>query len=147
MASSYSKTAYTDESRGIDIANRWNFGLHSAMLGFNFQRDTMDKSVTGVPGKNYERDMYSFYGQMAYALNKKTEADLNLRETWTGSETAGNNYSKFTPEITLMHMLDSHTSIYAKAGKSFMMPTFSQLYGSGNIVPNPGLKPQHGVQL
>ncbi len=145
LASSYSKTAYTDESRGIDIANRWNFGLHSAMLGFNFQRDTMDKSVTGVPGKNYERDMYSFYGQMAYALNKKTEADLNLRETWTGSETAGNNYSKFTPEITLMHMLDSHTSIYAKAGKSFMMPTFSQLYGSGNIVPNPGLKPQHGV--
>ena len=44
-----------------------------------------------------------------------------------------------------MHDLSEDTMIYAKAGKSFMMPTFKQLYGGGNVIASPGLRPQTGT--
>lgn len=141
----YSNSGYTDESLGLDISNRWHFDENSVMFGFDFQRDMLDSMSSNVIKGRYSRNMYSFYGQLDYHFTEKTSANLNLRETWTQKDEAGNSFNKFTPEFILMHELDENTSLYAKAGKSFMMPTFSQLYGTkGTILPNPGLKPQQG---
>lgn len=143
-----------DETIGFDISNRWHFDKGSFMIGADFERDLAavtdygsSKANPKYTTKHYQRNMYSVYGQVAYDFTKATKMNLNFRETWTQADEAGNKYDKFTPEIVLMHDLDESTMIYAKAGKSFMMPTFSQLYGGGNIVGLPGLKPQTGKHL
>ena len=83
--------------------------------------------------------------QLEYDFTGETRANLNLRQTWVAKDDAGNRYDKFTPELVLMHDLSEDTMIYAKAGKSFMMPTFKQLYGGGNVIASPGLRPQTGT--
>ena len=147
----YDDSGYLDQSFGFDTSNRWHLGEDSFLLGVNFQRDLEEKRMSDpAPSKNerpvvnYSRNMYSLYGQYDHRFTDKTSANLNFRETWTGEDGAGNKYDKFTPELVLMHELDENTSLYAKAGKSFMMPTFSQLYGGGDIIGNPLLKPQSG---
>lgn len=35
--------------------------------------------------------------------------------------------------------------VYGKVGQSFMLPTFTQLYGGGNIKGVPDLKPEKGM--
>lgn len=150
LNTTFDQTGYLDQSLGFDVSNRWHFGENSVLFGANFQRDLEEKtdsapSKNGVPKANYSRNLYSLYGQLDYHFTDKTSANLNLRGTWTGKDAEGNKYSKFTPEIVLMHELDDSSSLYAKAGQSFMMPTFSQLYGGGDIVAAPGLKPQHGT--
>lgn len=137
-------SSYFEETMGLDVSNRWHFDKGSFMVGFDFQRDLQDNHTKTGKTYHYDRNMYSFYGQLAYDFTDKTRANLNLRETWTDEDQAGNSYSKFTPELVLMHDLSENTMLYAKAGKSFMMPTFNQLYGGGSIVGVPGLKPQEG---
>lgn len=158
----YDSSSYLDETFGIDVSNRWNFKNGSFMLGYDFQREMEDKTVsdkisdkktskgkvtTVTPGtfNHYTRNMHSFYGQLAYDFTKSTRANLNLRETWTEADAAGNKYDKFTPEFILMHDLDENTMVYGKVGKSFMMPTFTQLYGGGNIRGAENLKPSTGT--
>lgn len=42
-----------------------------------------------------------------------------------------------------LHKLTENDSLYASVGQSFIMPTFSQMYGaSDSAVSNPDLKPQ-----
>lgn len=139
---------YDDKSLGMDIQKKWELGKDIGLLGFNFQRDTCEyREVSNknvATERDYERNMYSFYGQYNHELNKSSNLIFSARETWTGGATAGKNYSKFTPEIEYIHRLNNHTSVYAKAAQSFMMPTFSQLYGSGTIIGNAELEPQHG---
>ena len=135
----------TDQTFGLNASNRWHFKKGSYLLGFDYQRDlasVYDSDSESYMG--YQRNMYSVYGQLSYNFTDRTRVNLNLRETWTGEDAAGNKYSKFTPEIVLMHDLSDSAHLYAKAGKSFAMPTFKQLYGGSNIIANPGLKPQSG---
>lgn len=150
----YDSSSYLDETMGIDVSNRWHFSKGSFMLGYDFQREMEDATVSDkmAMGKltkgtfhHYTRNMHSFYGQLAYDFTEATRANLNFRETWTEADAAGNKYDKFTPEFILMHDLDKNTMIYGKVGKSFMMPTFTQLYGGGNIRGAADLKPSSGT--
>ena len=139
------KTENKDQSIGVDFSNRWHFDKGSFMIGGDFRRDIADIVETGKSTKHYTRNMYSLFGQLGYDFSELTRANFNFRQTWVGKDGAGNKYDKFTPEIILMHDLDQDTMIYAKAGKSFMMPTFKQLYGGGNVIASPELKPQSGT--
>lgn len=139
---------------GLDVSNRWHFNKGSFMIGYNFQRDLETKTTSPIyvggyrtkegAHHHYQRNMHSIFGQLAYHITEKDEADFNFRETWTEDDSAGNGYDKFTPEVAWTHSFNEETSLYAKAGKSFMMPTFTQLYGGGNIVGVPDLKPETG---
>ena len=153
----YSNTLTRDQSYGMDISNRWDESWGSFMIGYDFQRDLENvRKAATYTGKganrklkdsgihNYARNMHSIYGQLSYDFTSRDTADFNFRETWVESDSAGNKYDKFTPEVTYTHSFNDTTSMYAKVGKSFMMPTFSQLYDNGNIVGNPGLKPETG---
>ncbi len=136
------KTENNHQTIGTDLSKRWHFDKGSVMVGGDFRRDMADV----IDGKkfHYSRNMYSLFGQLDYQFSQKNRMNFNFRETWVAKDDAGNRYDKFTPEIIFMHDLDDSAMIYAKAGKSFMMPTFKQLYGGGNIIPSPGLKPQTG---
>lgn len=108
------------------------------------QDKTINKG-TSVTGKFYDRNVHSLFGQVAYDFTQATQANLNFRQTWTEADDAGNKYDKFTPEFVLMHHLDESTMVYGKVGQSFMLPTFTQLYGGGNIKGVPDLKPEKGM--
>lgn len=138
------KTENKDQSIGVDLSNRWHFNKGSFMVGGDFRRDIADVTDKGK-SHHYSRNMYSLFGQLSYDISEPTKMNLNFRQTWVEKDAAGNKYDKFTPEIIVMHDLDDNTMIYAKAGKSFMMPTFKQLYGGGNVIASPGLKPQTGT--
>lgn len=147
-------TAYLDQTFGLDVSNRWQFDKGSFMVGYSFVRELENvnqsevySSKSTTPGyyASYTRNIHSIYGQLAYDFTKATRANFNFRETMTEADAQGNNkIHKFTPEVILMHDLDDKTMLYAKVGKSFMLPTFSQLYGGGNIHGNEDLKPSNG---
>lgn len=142
----HDETDYLDQTIGMNFQNRWKFNKGSFMAGYEFQRDMQEKTVSGgSTGKFYTRNVHSLFGQIAYDFTAKTIANLNFRQTWTEADDAGNKYDKFTPEFVLTHHLDDNTMVYGKVGKSFMLPTFTQLYGGGNIVGVPGLKPESGT--
>lgn len=142
---SHDKTSYLDQTVGINFQNRWNFHKGSFMLGYEFQRD-MQNNVKSGTEKFYSRNAHSLFGQVAYDFTHATQANLNFRQTWTEADAAGNKYDKFTPEFVLMHHLDENTMVYGKVGQSFMLPTFSQLYGNGNNIQGaPELKPEKGM--
>lgn len=148
---SHDESGYLDQTVGINFQNRWNFHKGSFMLGYEFQRDMQDKMINkpkSVTEKFYDRNVHSLFGQVAYDFTQATQANLNFRQTWTEADDAGNKYDKFTPEFVLMHHLDENTMVYGKVGQSFMLPTFTQLYGGGkggNIVGVPDLKPEKGI--
>ena len=148
---SHDESGYLDQTVGINLQNRWNFHKGSFMLGYEFQRDMQDKTINknaSVTEKFYDRNVHSLFGQVAYNFTQATQANLNFRQTWTEADDAGNKYDKFTPEFVLMHHLDESTMVYGKVGQSFMLPTFTQLYGGGkggNIVGVPDLKPEKGI--
>lgn len=139
------KSENKDQSIGFDLSNRWQFDQVSFMVGGDFRRDMANVIETGKGEKHYSRNMYSLFGQVGYDFSELTRANFNFRQTWVEKDKAGNKYDKFTPEMILMHDLNQDTMVYVKAGKSFMMPTFKQLYGGGNVVASPGLKPQSGT--
>ena len=152
-------TAYLDQTFGLDVSKRWHFEKASFMLGYTFEREleNVDQSdvysiksgeVKKTPGYNvgYARNVQSVYGQLAYDFTKATRANFNFRETMTSADAKGNNkINKFTPEFILMHDLDEKTMVYGKVGKSFLLPTFTQLYGGGNIYGNADLQPATGT--
>lgn len=141
---SHDKSSFLDQTIGINFQNRWNFHKGSFMLGYEFQRD-MQNNVKSGTEKFYSRNAHSLFGQVAYDFTHATQANLNFRQTWTEADAAGNKYDKFTPEFVLMHHLDENTMVYGKVGQSFMLPTFTQLYGGGNIKGVPDLKPEKGI--
>lgn len=142
---SHDKTSYLDQTVGINLQNRWNFHKGSFMLGYEFQRDMQNNDASGTE-KFYSRNAHSVFGQVAYDFTHATQANLNFRQTWTEADDAGNKYDKFTPEFVLMHHLDENTMVYGKVGQSFMLPTFTQLYGGGNNIRGvPDLKPEKGM--
>lgn len=141
---SHDESGYLDQTVGINLQNRWNFHKGSFMLGYEFQRDMQTKNAS-VTEKFYDRNVHSLFGQVAYNFTHATQANLNFRQTWTEADDAGNKYDKFTPEFVLMHHLDESTMVYGKVGQSFMLPTFSQLYGGGNIIGVLDLKPEKGM--
>ena len=149
-----SDSSNDDKSLGFDISKRWNVGKDTALIGVSFQRDTLDyagndESKPNDPEKTYsndvERNVYSVYGQYGLNLSKASTINFNARETWTGGASFDQNYSQFVPEVEFLHKINADDSFYAKAGKSFMLPTFSQTYGGGNIVSNADLEPQEGT--
>lgn len=142
----HDETGYLDQTVGVNFQNRWKFNKGFFMTGYEFQRDMQRKTMSSNSTRMfYSRNIHSLFGQIAYDFTEKTIANLNFRETWTETDDAGNTYDKFTPEFVLKYNINDSTMVYGKIGKSFMLPTFTQLYGGGNIVGVPGLKPESGT--
>ncbi len=138
-----------DQLFGFDVQREWRLGPDNLLVGLGLQEESYEQEeLAGAnPQKKYNvsRNVYSLLAQWNHPFNAQTDITVAVRETWTGGAPDGKNYDEFTPQLQLLHKVDDRTSWYASAGKSFTMPTFAQIYGSGiSVTGNPNVKPETG---
>lgn len=136
----------TDEKNrtyGADVQKEWQLNSKgSLVLGGSYQNEFYD----GYSSKVTDRHIYAVYGQYDHKFDDKNELIVGARETWTTGGYRDQNYDNFSMSGQYVHKLDDDDSLYANVTQSFIMPTFSQMYGaSDTAIANPDLKPQKGV--
>ena len=136
----------TDEKNrtyGADVQKEWQLNSKgSLVLGGSYQNEFYDD----YSSKNTDRHIYAVYGQYDHKFDDKNELIVGARETWTTAGYRDQNYDNFSMSGQYIHKLDDDDSLYVNATQSFIMPTFSQMYGaSDTAIANPDLKPQKGV--
>lgn len=136
----------TDEKNrtyGADVQKEWQLNSKgSLVLGGSYQNEFYDDYSSKVT----DRHIYAVYGQYDHKFDDKNELIVGARETWTTGGYRDQNYDNFSMSGQYVHKLDDDDSLYANVTQSFIMPTFSQMYGaSDNAIANPDLKPQKGV--
>lgn len=129
---------------------KWEFGNKANLiLGSSYQNEFYDdygKDGHKSPDQVTSRNIYAVYGQYDYKFDEKNEFIFGARETWTTGGYKDQNYDNFSMSGQYLHKLTENDSLYASVGQSFIMPTFSQMYGaSDSAVSNPDLKPQKGT--
>ena len=86
---SFSNAGYHDKSLGFDVQKNWILNKNTAVLGISFQNDKCDykeDSLTLANNKytfasrDYERGMYSIYGQYSAILNQASTLVFSVRE-------------------------------------------------------------------
>lgn len=144
---SYSGTVYdTDEKNrtyGADLQKEWKLNSKAQLiLGGSYQNEFYDDYDTQLT----DRHIYSVYGQYDHKFDEKNEFIFGARETWTTAGYRDQNYDNFSMSGQYLYKLTENDSIYASVQQSFIMPTFSQMYGaSEQAISNPDLKPQKGT--
>lgn len=136
----------TDEKNrtyGADVQKEWQLNSKgSLVLGGSYQNEFYDDYSSKVT----DRHIYAVYGQYDHKFDDKNELIVGARETWTTGSYRDQNYDNFSMSGQYVHKLDDDDSLYANVTQSFIMPTFSQMYGaSDKAIANPDLKPQKGV--
>lgn len=136
----------TDEKNrtyGADVQKEWQLNSKgSLVLGGSYQNEFYDNYSSKVT----DRHIYAVYGQYDHKFDDKNELIVGARETWTTGGYRDQNYDNFSMSGQYVHKLDDDDSLYANVTQSFIMPTFSQMYGaSDKAIANPDLKPQKGV--
>lgn len=136
----------TDEKNrtyGADVQKEWQLNSKgSLVLGGSYQNEFYDDYSSKVN----DRHIYAVYGQYDHKFDDKNELIVGARETWTTGGYRDQNYDNFSMSGQYVHKLDDDDSLYANVTQSFIMPTFSQMYGaSDTAIANPDLKPQKGV--
>lgn len=143
-------TKDTMSSYGYDVQKVWNQKEQTWLLGTSLIRETWKSQdfVKKTPDKNYGRNVFSIFGQWDKVLNEKNQLTVSARETWTTGADEGKNYDNFSGQVQYTHKIDKNQSVYASVGQSFVMPSFSNMYSTGEsnkIIGDPNLKPQKGM--
>lgn len=143
-------TKDTMSSYGYDVQKVWNQKEQTWLLGTSLIRETWKSQDFGkkTPDKNYGRNVFSIFGQWDKLLNEKNQLTVSARETWTTGADEGKNYDNFSGQVQYTHKIDKDQSVYASVGQSFVMPSFSNMYSTGEsnkIIGDPNLKPQKGM--
>lgn len=143
-------TKDTMSSYGYDVQKVWNQKEQTWLLGTSLIRETWKSQdfVKKTPDKNYGRNVFSIFGQWDKVLNEKNQLTVSARETWTTGADEGKNYDNFSGQVQYTHKIDKDQSVYASVGQSFVMPSFSNMYSTGEsnkIIGDPNLKPQKGI--
>ncbi len=131
---------------GFDLQKTWRGAKTDWIAGMTFQHEFYDTSLYDNGDDQYSRDIWAAYLQAEHRLNDRDTVILSGRETKTRNSTAGMDYSNFSAAGQWIHRVNPDENWYLNVSQSFIMPTFSQIFGrSGSAVPNPGLKPQKGI--
>ena len=143
-------TKDTMSSYGYDVQKVWNQKEQTWLLGTSLIRESWKSQnfVKKTPDKNYGRNVFSIFGQWDKVLNEKNQLTVSARETWTTGADEGKNYDNFSGQVQYTHKIDKDQSVYASVGQSFVMPSFSNMYSTGEsnkIIGDPNLKPQKGI--
>lgn len=136
----------TDEKNrtyGADLQKEWKLNSKAQLiLGGSYQNEFYDNYGTQLT----DRHIYAVYGQYDHKFDEKNEFIFGARETWTTAGCRDQNYDNFSMSGQFLYKLTENDSIYASVQQSFIMPTFSQMYGaSEQAISNPDLKPQKGT--
>lgn len=141
-----SSSVNADYTRGVDFQKRFDLSKGNILFGFDVHKENYENSAKAEPFDNIYRMNYSIFAQWNAVFNDRWEMNLGARGTWTGSTPGGNNYNNLSPQIQFLYKANKNTSFYSNVGKSFLMPSFTQLFGSGSIIGNAELKPATGWQ-
>lgn len=134
---------------GTDIQRTWKIGdTTTVVAGGNGQHESYEACytayTTGTSHKLYERNVWALFAQVDHNFDNKNNIIIGARETWTSATNL--NYNNFSGSFAYTHKLNDEHNIYASVNQSFILPTFAQMYGaSDQAEPNPGLKPQKGI--
>lgn len=136
----------TDEKNrtyGADLQKEWKLNSKAQLiLGGSYKNEFYDDYDTQLT----DRHIYAVYGQYDHKFDEKNEFIFGARETWTTAGYRDQNYDNFSMSGQYLYKLTENDSIYASVQQSFIMPTFSQMYGgSEQAISNPDLKPQKGT--
>lgn len=136
----------TDEKNrtyGADLQKEWKLNSKAQLiLGGSYKNEFYDNYGTQLT----DRHIYAVYGQYDHKFDEKNEFIFGARETWTTAGYRDQNYDNFSMSGQFLYKLTENDSIYASVQQSFIMPTFSQMYGaSEQAISNPDLKPQKGT--
>ena len=134
---------------GLDLQKKIDSKFADFIIGTTISQESYKNDTPWSSGslKNLHIDVnrknYALFVQMTKNLGNDFIATIGAREQFVD---ANKTYDAFTPEFSLLKKLDENSSVYINAAKSFRMPTFMQLYGSGspNYEANPLLKPEEG---
>ncbi len=142
--------AYTDKTDklntyGTDIQKIWQQKADKILMGLSTQHEYYSPDIAKT--QEYERDIYSIYGQWEKPVDDVNTLILSGRETWTANAPNDRNYNNFSSQGQYLHKLNNNESVYVSVGQSFKMPTFSQIYSTSDSanLGNPNLKPQTGI--
>lgn len=131
---------------GFDVQENWKMGKGMLTAGISGQHEVY-QSLAAYSTKTptaYSRNNWGVFAQWDQKIDDKNSFIIGGRETWTSA--TNQNYSNFSASGQFLHKMDRKNSLYLNISQSFIMPTFANMYKSGDLqIPNPGLKPQRGI--
>jgi len=134
---------------GLDVQRRWQLSPRTKWIGgLSLQRERYQKLYAHSTAKaeDYSRNNWAVFAQLEQKFDDKNTGIFGIRQTWTTGAWRSQNYHNFSASGQWLHKMDKANNLYVNISQSFIMPTFSQMYGATDAgVPNPDLKPQKGV--
>lgn len=134
---------------GLDAQRRWKISPRTSWIGgLSLQREIYQKLYAPSTdiATDYGRNNWAAFAQLEEKFDAKNTGIFGVRETWTTGAWRDQNYNNFSASGQWLHKMDQANNLYVSVAQSFIMPTFSQMYGATDAgVPNPSLKPQKGI--
>lgn len=134
---------------GLDVQRRWKVSPRTSWIGgMSLQREIYQKlyAPSTPTAADYGRNNWAAFAQLEEKFDAKNTGIFGVRETWTTGAWRDQNYHNFSASGQWLHKMDTANNLYVSVAQSFIMPTFSQMYGATDAgVPNPSLKPQKGI--
>lgn len=136
-------------SYGYDFQKLWTGKKQTFLLGTSWEKNGYKDYSEGIQKNDYSRNIFSVFGSWDRDLTDLDKIILSARETWTTGAAEDKNFNNFSGQVQYIHKLDHDQSIYASAGQSFVLPTFSEMYSDGtragvNLIGDSNLKPEKG---
>jgi len=135
---------------GVDVNKNWDESNQRYLLGLTMEQESYQKKDFLVPGASgesrgkFERNQVSLYTQATRHFSDDSTLIVGMRGQFADSETDA-NYKVFSPQMQYNRKLSQTSSWFVNVGKSFRLPTFTELYvDSDRLVANPNLKPESG---
>lgn len=117
---------------GVNVTNDWLVNDTMRVVGgVTVERETYDQ-VARVDKKrigDFTRQNYSLYGNLHITPNEQDTWIFGLRYDMTDME-KNQSYKKLLPQLQYNHALSDSETVYANVGRSFRVPTFTELYGN-----------------
>lgn len=135
----------------LDKNNNLLVGAKAYNEKYNYYREYIEPYYSKYAKKypplsyDYDRNVYSVFAQLDHKFDDRHDVIIGARETWTGSSPDGTNYNEFTPQIQYSYKMTENTSAYASVGKSFTLPTLTDMYGKDAVIQNTAIKPEVGL--
>jgi len=134
---------------GLDLQRTWQATPKAtAILGVDFEHEYYAALPTAASAKDdrYSRNNWGIFGQWEQRFDARNTGIFGLRETWTTGAAKRQNFHNLSASGQWLHKLNAESSIYLNISRSFVMPTFAQMYGeNGRQLPASHLRPQTGV--
>lgn len=147
--SDFYNTRERNVTYGLDVQRRWKLSPQTSWIGgFSLQRENYQKLYTHTTrqSEDYSRNNWAVFAQLEQKFDAKNTGIFGVRQTWTSGAWRDQNYHNLSASGQWLHKMDKANNLYVNIAQSFIMPTFSQMYGATDAgVPNPDLKPQKGI--